>query len=72
VVADLSTSPNVDLAGAHMLKSLHAELAKRGIAFTVVEARSSVRDMLRTEGVDEEVGPIDRHVSLADVVAGSA
>jgi len=68
VVADLSTSPNVDLAGAHMLKSLHAELAKRGIGFAVVEARSSVRDMLRTEGVDEKVGPIDRHVSLADVI----
>jgi hypothetical protein len=27
--------------------------------------------MLRGEGVEEKVGPIDRHVSLDDVVAGS-
>jgi sulfate permease, SulP family len=72
VVADLSTSPHVDLAGAHMLAGLHGELARRGIAFSIVEAHSSVRDMLRGEGVDDKVGPIDRHVSLADVVAGSA
>jgi sulfate permease, SulP family len=70
VVADLSTSPLVDLAGAHMLAGLHAELAKHGIAFSVVEARASVRDMLRGEGVEEKVGPIDRRISLADVIAG--
>jgi SulP family sulfate permease len=68
VVCDLSTSPAVDLAGARMFLSLHGELARKGITLRLVEARSSVRDMLRREGVEETVGPIDRFRSLADVV----
>ena len=69
VVADLSTSPHVDLAGARMLATLHGELEKRGIALRIVEARSSVRDMLRAEGVEAKTRPIERGVSLADAIA---
>src|SRR5215831_7976158 len=64
VVCDLSTSPVVDLAGARMFLTLHRELARRGIAFRLVEARSSVRDILRLEGVEDKVGRIDRFRSL--------
>jgi len=67
-VCDLSTSPAVDLAGARMFLTLHRELARRDIALRLVEARSSVRDILRLEGVEEKVGRIDRFRSLADVV----
>src|SRR4029453_5051879 len=45
VICDLSTSPKVDIAGARMFLALHAELAKRGIAFRLVEAHASVRDI---------------------------
>ena len=69
VVCDLSTSPAVDLAGARMFISLQEELARRHIALRLVEARSSVRDMLRLEGVEDKVGRIDRTRSLADIVA---
>lgn len=68
VICDLSTSPQVDVAGAEMLKNLHAELAKRGITFSLVEARASVRDMLRIEGVEDKVGRIDRFTTLADAI----
>lgn len=68
VVCDLSTSPAVDLAGARMFLNLHEELARRDIALRLVEARASVRDMLRLEGVEGKVGPIDRFRSLAEVV----
>jgi high affinity sulfate transporter 1 len=68
VVCDLSTSPAVDLAGARMFLSLHDELSRRRIGLRLVEARSSVRDMLRLEGVEDKVGPIDRFQSLPDVV----
>jgi high affinity sulfate transporter 1 len=68
VACDLSTSPQIDMAGAQMLLALHAELVKRGIAFRLVEARSSVRDMLRVEGVEEKVGRIDRFTTLADAI----
>ena len=53
VICDLSTSPNIDMAGSRMFLRLHAELAKREIAFGLVEARSTVRDMLRVEGIEE-------------------
>jgi MFS superfamily sulfate permease-like transporter len=68
VVCDLSTSPLVDVAGAEMLRTLHAELAKRGIPLCLVEARASVRDMLRVEGVEEKVGRVDRFTTLADAI----
>jgi MFS superfamily sulfate permease-like transporter len=68
VICDLSTSPNIDMAGARMFLALHAELVKRGIAFGLVEARSAVRDMLRVEGVEKKTGRIDRFTMLADAI----
>ncbi len=68
VICDLSASPTVDLAGARMLESLHDELAKRNVVLHVVEARSSVRDLLRAEGLEEKVGRIDRFSTVADAV----
>ena len=68
VICDLSTSPNVDMAGARFFLSLHAELEKRGIALRLVEARSKVRDMLRLEGVETKVRRIDRFTTLAEAI----
>jgi sulfate permease, SulP family len=68
VICDLSTSPNIDMAGARMFLTLHAELAKREIAFGLVEARSAVRDMLRVEGVENKAGRIDRFTTLSDAI----
>jgi SulP family sulfate permease len=68
VVLDLSSSPAVDLAGARMLAALHAELSASGVALRLVGARAGVRDILRAVGLEERVGPIDRRLSLADVV----
>jgi sulfate permease, SulP family len=68
VICDLSTSPNIDMVGAQMFLKLQAELAKRGIALSLVEARSTVRDMLRVEGVEKKTGRIDRFTTLADAI----
>jgi MFS superfamily sulfate permease-like transporter len=68
VICDLSTSANVDMAGAHLFLSLESELKKRGATFRVVEARSTVRDMLRLEGVEDRVGRIDRFTTLAEAI----
>ncbi|MGB7157437.1 MAG: SulP family inorganic anion transporter [Tepidisphaeraceae bacterium] len=68
VVADLSSSPHVDLQAAEVLAGLAAELANARIRLQVVEARSAVRDMLRTEGLDEKLGGINRFTSVADAV----
>jgi high affinity sulfate transporter 1 len=69
VVYDLSTSPYVDVAGARMLRRLHDELAGKNIGLRVVGAHGDVRDRLRFEKLQDWVGPINRHVSLAEAVA---
>ena len=64
VVCDLSASPYVDLAGARMLHELHGELAARGAALRIIEARGRVRDLLRADGIEDKVGRIDHTVTL--------
>ena len=39
------------------------------IELLVVEAHATERDILRAEGLEKLVGPIDRHISLADAIA---
>ena len=68
VVLDLSASPHVDLQSAHTLTVLAEELTEREIRLQVVEARSSVRDRLRAEGLDEKIGGINRFRSVAQVI----
>ena len=68
VVLDLSASPHVDLQSAHTLAVLAEELTDRAIRFQVVEARSSVRDRLRAEGLDEKLGGINRFRTVAHVI----
>jgi high affinity sulfate transporter 1 len=68
VVLDLSAAARVDLQSAHALGDLATEIAAKGVRFQAVEARSSVRDRLRNEDVDEELGGINRFASVADVL----
>jgi SulP family sulfate permease len=68
VVLDLSAAPRVDLQSAHALASMAGEITAGGSRFHVVEARSSVRDRFRTEGLDEKLGGVNRFSSVADVV----
>jgi MFS superfamily sulfate permease-like transporter len=68
VVFDMSNAPAVDLGGAEMLKDFQRELEKEGIALRIVEARSTVRDFLRAEGLEEKLGRIGRFESLADLI----
>ena len=68
LVLDLSSAPRVDLQSAHALGDLSKEVTAKGIQFQAVEARSSVRDRLRSEGVDAKWGSINRFRSVADAV----
>jgi high affinity sulfate transporter 1 len=68
IVLDLSAAPRVDLQSAHALGGLAGEITAQGIRFQAVEARSSVRDRLRQEGVDEKLGGINRFMTVADAV----
>ena len=68
VICDLSASANVDMSGARMLSKMNDDLAAKGITLRLAEVRSSVRDILRAEGLENRVGPINRHISVKDVV----
>src|SRR5262249_7470742 len=68
VVLDLSAAPRVDLQSAHALGALGAKLGAAGIRVQAVEARFSVRDRLRNEGVEEKLGGINRFTTVADAV----
>lgn len=69
VIWDLSTSPMIDMAGARLVANLHEELDRRGISLELAEPRSTVRDMLRSEGIEEKLGRrVDRFTSLADAI----
>jgi high affinity sulfate transporter 1 len=69
VVCDLSASPYMDLAGSHMLHSLHEELAACGIPLRIIGARGRVRDLLRADGISEKVDGLDRVGRLDDLLA---
>jgi high affinity sulfate transporter 1 len=68
VICDLSNSPYVDVAGAAMLAELHRELSARGIQLRIVEARAKSRDLLRAEGLEEQVGYFGRHISVEQAI----
>jgi MFS superfamily sulfate permease-like transporter len=68
VVCDLSNSPYVDVAGAAMLAELHKELSSRGIQLRIVEAHAKPRDLLRAEGLEEQVGYFGRHMSVEQAI----
>jgi len=68
VVCDLSTTPNIDLAGARILARLYEELRSAGIAFRLAGAHAAVRDLLRAEGLEEQAGYFGRRIAAVDVV----
>jgi high affinity sulfate transporter 1 len=71
VILDLSAAPRVDLQSAHTLAGMAAEITAKGVRFQAVEARSSVRDRLRSEGVDSDLGGVNRFMTVADVIDSS-
>jgi high affinity sulfate transporter 1 len=65
----LSTTPNVDLAGAEMLEHLHLALLKRGVVLKLAEAHGPVRESLRAAGLEEHFGTVRENVTIAPLVA---
>lgn len=55
VVVDLSTSANVDLAGARMLAELEEYLTQAGISLKLAETHGDVRDVLHAQGLEERI-----------------
>jgi sulfate permease, SulP family len=72
VILDLSSANYVDVPGARFLVQLEDELEKRGIGFRIVDALGRVRDILRAEGMENEIGHISRRLTINEIIADFA
>lgn len=68
VVADLSNSPYVDVAGAKMLSKVQDDLTSRGIQLRLAGAHARVRDLLRAQGFEDQVGNLEHHLSIETLI----
>ncbi len=71
VILDLSGSPSIDMQGTQTLSLMVDELNATGIRVQLVDARSSVRDRLRSAGLADKLGGINRGITVADAVASA-
>ena len=68
VVIDLSTSPNVDLAGVRMLGELEEQLTQAGVSLKLAEVHGAVRDLFQAEGLHTRIQGIDRRLSIVALI----
>jgi high affinity sulfate transporter 1 len=68
VIFDLSNSPYIDVAGSAMFRTFHTDLAARGVRLRIVEAHARARDLLRAEGLEEQVGYFGRYMSVDQAI----
>ncbi|MGQ7945934.1 SulP family inorganic anion transporter [Flavobacterium sp. WC2509] len=71
VILDLNSSPRIDITGARFLKQLFIDLEAKNISLKIAEARSEVRDILRSENLETLLGHISRAVSVDDLVVNT-
>jgi len=68
VILDLSASPHMDIQACGVVMNMADDIKAAGARLQIVEARSSVRDRLRAEGIEEHVSQVNRFTSVADAV----
>lgn len=68
VILDLSASPHLDIQACSVVMNMADDIKAVGARLQIVEARSSVRDRLRAEGIEEHVSQVNRFTSVADAV----
>jgi sulfate permease, SulP family len=69
LILDMSSANYVDVSGARFLLQLENELEKKGISFRIVDALGRVRDILRAEGIEKEIGHISRKSTISEILA---
>ena len=68
VILDLSASPYMDIQACGVVMNIADDIKAAGARLQIVEARSSVRDRLRAEGIEEHVSQVNRFTSVADAI----
>ncbi len=68
LILDLSSANFIDIPGARFLLQLEDDLEKKNIGFRIVDALGSVRDILRAEGMEKEIGHISRKLTVNEIL----
>jgi anti-anti-sigma factor len=68
LILDLSSANYLDVSGARFLLQMEDELEKKGIGFRIVDALGNVRDILRAEGMEKEIGHISRRLTINEIL----
>ena len=68
IILDLNSAAHIDIAGARFLKQLFIDLKAKNISLKIAEARSEVRDILRSENLEDLIGHISRFITVDDLV----
>jgi anti-anti-sigma factor len=68
VVMDLSTTANIDLAGARMLSELEEEVRQTGASLALAEVHGEVRDLLQAEGLSARIPGILQRMRIASLI----
>lgn len=68
VVIDLSTSPNIDIAGARMLAELYDRLADAGVTLSLAEMHGALRDLVQADGSLRNLEGCDRRIGIAEIL----
>ncbi len=68
LVLDLSTSPNIDIAGVRMLGELQEELTQLGAALKLAEVHGDVRDLLQAGGLEKRAEGISQRLQIGQLV----
>ncbi len=68
VVLDLSTTPNIDIAGVRMLGELQEELTQMGVALKLAEVHGDVRDLLQAGGLEKRAEGIGQRLPIGQLV----
>ncbi|OYU97662.1 MAG: DNA repair protein [Bacteroidetes bacterium B1(2017)] len=68
LIMDFSSSSHVDVAASKMIVKLEALLRNKHIQFKIVEALISVRELLRKQDLETNIGHISRKTTIYEVV----
>jgi SulP family sulfate permease len=64
VVVDAEGMNDLDTTGVVALERVAAELRKRGARFSMARVRTSVRELMRRTGLEDEIGPENFHLRV--------
>ena len=69
LVIDMSSSATIDVSASKMIVKLQEDLIQRGISLRLVNALSTVRELLRTQGLEKSIGKISRKINTDQIIA---